>query len=120
MLAFFAASDGIVLENLGARFMKEVQLPEVCEVTGVLLAAGPSNSAADSSCRRTCAETESVAVHPRSNDVSSVASQKHARSPLAARSCTDLCCPAAVTHRHVLFTAFRLPLRTYIQVSIFA
>ena len=30
VLAFFAASDGIVLENLGARFMKEVQLPEVC------------------------------------------------------------------------------------------
>jgi ribonucleotide reductase beta subunit family protein with ferritin-like domain len=29
VLAFFAASDGIVLENLGARFMKEVQLPEV-------------------------------------------------------------------------------------------
>lgn len=29
VLAFFAASDGIVLENLGARFMKEVQMPEV-------------------------------------------------------------------------------------------
>jgi hypothetical protein len=29
VLAFFAASDGIVLENLGVRFMKEVQLPEV-------------------------------------------------------------------------------------------
>lgn len=29
ILAFFAASDGIVLENLGARFMKEVQVPEV-------------------------------------------------------------------------------------------
>lgn len=29
VLAFFAASDGIVLENLGARFMKEVQVPEV-------------------------------------------------------------------------------------------
>jgi ribonucleoside-diphosphate reductase subunit M2 len=29
VLAFFAQSDGIVLENLGARFMKEVQLPEV-------------------------------------------------------------------------------------------
>ena len=28
ILAFFAASDGIVLENLGVRFMKEVQLPE--------------------------------------------------------------------------------------------
>ena len=29
ILAFFAASDGIVLENLGVRFMKEVQFPEV-------------------------------------------------------------------------------------------
>lgn len=29
ILAFFAASDGIVLENLGVRFMKEVQVPEV-------------------------------------------------------------------------------------------
>jgi hypothetical protein len=29
VLAFFAASDGIVLENLGARFLKEVQVPEV-------------------------------------------------------------------------------------------
>ncbi|KAG2492106.1 hypothetical protein HYH03_009597 [Edaphochlamys debaryana] len=28
ILAFFAASDGIVNENLGVRFMKEVQLPE--------------------------------------------------------------------------------------------
>lgn len=28
ILAFFAASDGIVLENLAARFMKEIQLPE--------------------------------------------------------------------------------------------
>lgn len=29
VLAFFAASDGIVNENLGARFMQEVQIPEV-------------------------------------------------------------------------------------------
>lgn len=28
ILAFFAASDGIVLENLGLRFLSEVQLPE--------------------------------------------------------------------------------------------
>ena len=28
VLAFFAASDGIVLENLGQRFMSEVQIPE--------------------------------------------------------------------------------------------
>jgi ribonucleoside-diphosphate reductase beta chain len=28
VLAFFAASDGIVVENLGARFLTEVQLPE--------------------------------------------------------------------------------------------
>jgi hypothetical protein len=30
ILAFFAASDGIVLENLAGRFTKEVQAPEVC------------------------------------------------------------------------------------------
>jgi ribonucleoside-diphosphate reductase subunit M2 len=29
VLAFFAASDGIVLENLAVRFMKELQVPEV-------------------------------------------------------------------------------------------
>jgi len=29
VLAFFAASDGIVAENLAGRFMKEVQIPEV-------------------------------------------------------------------------------------------
>merc|ERR1711957_660240 len=28
ILAFFAASDGIVLENLGSRFMAEIQIPE--------------------------------------------------------------------------------------------
>ena len=28
ILAFFAGSDGIVLENLGLRFLKEVQIPE--------------------------------------------------------------------------------------------
>ena len=28
VLAFFAASDGIVMENLGARFLTEVQIPE--------------------------------------------------------------------------------------------
>lgn len=29
VLAFFAASDGIVNENLAARFMNDVQIPEV-------------------------------------------------------------------------------------------
>jgi ribonucleoside-diphosphate reductase subunit M2 len=29
VLAFFAQSDGIVLENLAVRFMKDIQLPEV-------------------------------------------------------------------------------------------
>ena len=28
VLAFFAASDGIVLENLGQRFINEIQVPE--------------------------------------------------------------------------------------------
>lgn len=39
VLAFFAASDGIVLENLGARFMKEVQLPEVSHAADILCPA---------------------------------------------------------------------------------
>jgi len=30
VLAFFAASDGIVLENLASQFMREIQIPEVC------------------------------------------------------------------------------------------
>ena len=29
ILGFFAQSDGIVLENLGSRFMREIQIPEV-------------------------------------------------------------------------------------------
>lgn len=29
ILAFFAASDGIVLENLAARFLNDIQIPEV-------------------------------------------------------------------------------------------
>ena len=32
VLAFFAASDGIVNENLAGRFMREIQVPEVSAV----------------------------------------------------------------------------------------
>lgn len=38
VLAFFAASDGIVLENLGLRFMKEIQVPEVRAFYGFQIA----------------------------------------------------------------------------------
>ena len=38
ILAFFAASDGIVIENLGARFMNEVQLSEVRAFYGFQIA----------------------------------------------------------------------------------
>lgn len=38
ILAFFAASDGIVLENLGSRFMAEVQLPEARAFYGFQIA----------------------------------------------------------------------------------
>tara|TARA_Y100000748_G_scaffold237796_1_gene201829 strand:+ start:3481 stop:4455 length:975 start_codon:yes stop_codon:yes gene_type:complete len=38
ILAFFAASDGIVLENLGMRFMSEVQLPEAKAFYGFQIA----------------------------------------------------------------------------------
>ena len=37
ILAFFAASDGIVLENLGERFLCEVQLPEARAAYGFQL-----------------------------------------------------------------------------------
>ena len=37
ILAFFAASDGIVLENLGQRFLTEVQLPEARAAYGFQL-----------------------------------------------------------------------------------
>ena len=37
VLAFFAGSDGIVLENLGTRFMSEVQLPEARAAYGFQL-----------------------------------------------------------------------------------
>lgn len=33
ILAFFASSDGIVLENLSQRFMSEIQIPEVGHLT---------------------------------------------------------------------------------------
>lgn len=38
VLAFFAASDGIVNENLGVRFMKEVQIPEARAFYGFQIA----------------------------------------------------------------------------------
>eukprot|EP00240_Pyramimonas_obovata_P005720 CAMPEP_0118957886 /NCGR_PEP_ID=MMETSP1169-20130426/62338_1 /TAXON_ID=36882 /ORGANISM="Pyramimonas obovata, Strain CCMP722" /LENGTH=336 /DNA_ID=CAMNT_0006905989 /DNA_START=109 /DNA_END=1119 /DNA_ORIENTATION=+ len=38
VLAFFAASDGIVLENLGVRFMKEVQIQEARAFYGFQIA----------------------------------------------------------------------------------
>ena len=38
VLAFFAASDGIVMENLAERFLKEVQLPEARSFYGFQLA----------------------------------------------------------------------------------
>ena len=38
VLAFFAASDGIVLENLGVRFMTEVQLAEARAFYGFQIA----------------------------------------------------------------------------------
>ena len=38
ILAFFAASDGIVLENLGMRFMSEVQLSEARAFYGLQIA----------------------------------------------------------------------------------
>ena len=42
ILAFFAASDGIVLENLGVRFMNDVQVAEARAVLQSLQAQGIS------------------------------------------------------------------------------
>lgn len=38
VLAFFAASDGIVLENLAMRFMSEIQIPEARSFYGFQMA----------------------------------------------------------------------------------
>ncbi|KAI9111889.1 hypothetical protein K1719_017579 [Acacia pycnantha] len=38
VLAFFVASDGIVLENLAARFLKDVQFPEARTFYGLQMA----------------------------------------------------------------------------------
>lgn len=38
VLAFFAASDGIVLENLAARFLNDVQIPEARAFYGFQIA----------------------------------------------------------------------------------
>ncbi len=38
MLAFFASSDGIVLENLAGRFMNEIQVPEARAFYGFQIA----------------------------------------------------------------------------------
>jgi ribonucleoside-diphosphate reductase subunit M2 len=38
VLAFFAASDGIVLENLAQRFMSDVQVPEARAFYGFQIA----------------------------------------------------------------------------------
>jgi ribonucleoside-diphosphate reductase subunit M2 len=38
ILAFFAASDGIVLENLAARFLNDVQVPEARAFYGFQIA----------------------------------------------------------------------------------
>jgi ribonucleoside-diphosphate reductase subunit M2 len=38
VLAFFAASDGIVMENLALRFMQEVQIPEARAFYGFQIA----------------------------------------------------------------------------------
>jgi len=48
VLAFFAASDGIVLENLGIRFMGEVQIPEARAFYGFQIAIENIHSGASS------------------------------------------------------------------------
>merc|ERR1712118_656571 len=38
ILAFFSASDGIVLENIALRFMQEIQIPEIRAFYGFQIA----------------------------------------------------------------------------------
>jgi ribonucleoside-diphosphate reductase subunit M2 len=38
VLAFFAASDGLIIENLGARFMTEVKVAEIKAFYGFQIA----------------------------------------------------------------------------------
>jgi hypothetical protein len=61
VLAFFAASDGIVLENVALRFMKDVQIPEVrssalpsCCVQSCMCVVGFSSSAGRRCCHWRC------------------------------------------------------------------
>ncbi|KAF3323668.1 putative ribonucleoside-diphosphate reductase small chain B [Carex littledalei] len=46
VLAFFASSDGIVLENLTTRFMSDVQIPEAVTFYGLKIAIGNIHSEA--------------------------------------------------------------------------
>jgi ribonucleoside-diphosphate reductase subunit M2 len=48
VLAFFASSDGIVLENLGVRFMSDVQIPEARAFYGFQIAMENIHSGASS------------------------------------------------------------------------
>lgn len=104
VLAFFAASDGIVLENLGARFMKEVQLPEV------------SHDSCDRSvkcrgCTECRARADSRGCH---GSLLGVVSLPSSPSAVLNWRCAVVCCDC----RRVPSTASRSPSRTSIQVGL--
>ena len=95
ILAFFAASDGIVLENLGVRFMGEVQFPEVrfpFQNPSRLFACAGSNPCAFPGRRRARIRRATDRRRPRS----SLPTRRLARST-ASRSPSRTSIPVRVT-----------------------
>ena len=95
ILAFFAASDGIVLENLGVRFMGEVQFPEVrfpFQNPSRLFACAGSNPCAFPGRRRARIRRATDRRRPRS----SLPTRRLARST-ASRSPSRTSTPVRVT-----------------------
>lgn len=88
VLAFFAASDGIVAENLAGRFMKEVQVAEVRAFYGFQIAIENIHSVRANSCARIlscamspCSSWSLFCVHSRCSrgSVNALAMTKNAR-----------------------------------------
>ena len=94
VLAFFAASDGIVLENLGVRFMKEIQIPEV----RFLFCFSPLFP------REKC-------VHPRTNSYSYSLRVLHLANVILTENHSF--------HRRERSMDSKLPSRTFILVRVF-
>ena len=95
VLAFFAASDGIVLENLGVRFMKEIQIPEVRFLF----------------CFSPLFPRENKCVHPRANSYSYSLRVLHHANVILTENHSF--------HRRERSMDSKLPSRTFILVRLF-